>query len=113
MAQVYRDPGFSGKDLNRPGIQSLVENVRQGKLDLVIAYKIDRITHSLKDFYDLWDILQEHDVAFVTASEQFDTSTPTGKLMLNKLLSFAQFEREPTRERTMSKMADRPKDIEE
>ncbi len=107
VAQVYGDPGFSGKDLNRPGIHSLLEDVRQGKLDLVIAYKIDRITRSLKDFYDLWDILQEHDVAFVTASEQFDTSTPTGKLMLNMLLSFAQFERELTRERTMSKMAGR------
>ena len=107
MSQVYEDPGFSGKDLNRPGIQSLVEDVRQGKLDLVIAYKIDRITRSLKDFYDLWEILQEHDVAFVTASERFDTSTPTGKLLLNMLLSFAQFELELTRERTKSKMAGR------
>ncbi len=104
---VYEDPGYSGKDLNRPGIQELLEDVRQGKLDIVVAYKLDRVTRSLKDFYQLWEVFESHRVSFATASEQFDTSTSTGKLMLNMLLSFAQFERELTRERTMSKMAGR------
>ena len=107
VAGVYNDPGYSGKDLNRPGISELLEDIRQGKLDIIISYKLDRITRSLKDFYDLWGVLEVHKVGFATASEQFDTSTPSGKLNLNMLLSFAQFEREQTRERTMSKMVGR------
>jgi DNA invertase Pin-like site-specific DNA recombinase len=85
----------------------MVRDVRAGKLDAVVTYKIDRVSRTLKDFYKFWEILKAHDVTFVSATQHFDTSDSTGMLMLNILLSFAQFERELTRERTMSKMAGR------
>ncbi len=107
VADVYEDPGYSGKDFQRPGIQELLEDVRAGKLDAVVTYKIDRVSRSLKDFYEFWETLKTHGVTFVSATQHFDTSDSTGMLMLNILLSFAQFERELTRERTMSKMAGR------
>ena len=104
---VYEDPGYSGKDFGRPGIQEILEDVRAGRLDVIVTYKIDRVSRSLKDFYDLWEILKAHNVTFVSATQHFDTSDSMGMLILNILLSFAQFERELTRERTMSKMAGR------
>ncbi len=107
VAGVYDDPGYSGKDFNRPGIRELLEDVRAGRVNVVVTYKIDRISRSLKDFYDFWEVLQAHNATFVSATQQFDTSNPTGMLMLNILLSFAQFERELTRERTISKMLGR------
>lgn len=79
VAGVYTDPGYSGKDLSRPGIQELLEDARLGRLDIIVAYKLDRVTRSLKDFYQLWDVLETHSVGFATASEQFDTSTSTGE----------------------------------
>jgi site-specific DNA recombinase len=106
-AAVYEDAGYSGKDFQRPGIQELMEDVRAGKLDVIVTYKIDRISRSLKDFYELWEVLKAHNVTFVSATQHFDTSDSMGMLILNILLSFAQFERELTRERTMSKMAGR------
>ncbi|MGE3601582.1 MAG: recombinase family protein, partial [Dehalococcoidia bacterium] len=106
-AGVFEDPGYSGKNFQRPGIQELLEDVRAGRIDVVVTYKIDRISRSLKDFYELWEILQAHNVTFVSATQHFDTSDSMGMLILNILLSFAQFERELTRERTMSKMAGR------
>jgi DNA invertase Pin-like site-specific DNA recombinase len=81
--------------------------VRAGKVDAIVTYKIDRISRSPKDFYDLREILKAHNVTFVSATQHFDTSDPMGMLILNILLSFAQFERELARERTMSKMAGR------
>nr|MDA8218849.1 recombinase family protein [Dehalococcoidales bacterium] len=107
VAAVYEDAGYSGKDFQRPGIQELMEDVRAGKVDAIVTYKIDRISRSLKDFYDLWEVLKAHNVTFVSATQHFDTSDSMGMLILNILLSFAQFERELTRERTMSKMAGR------
>lgn len=106
-ADIYEDAGYSGKDFQRPGIQDLMEDVRSGKLDVIVTYKIDRISRSLKDFYELWEVLKSHNVTFVSATQHFDTSDSMGLLILNILLSFAQFERELTRERTMSKMAGR------
>jgi len=103
----YTDPGFSGKDLERPGIQNLIEDIKLGKVDVVIVYKIERLVRSIKDFYKLWDIFKAHNVAFVSATQQFDTSTAIGNLMLNILLSFAQFERENTSEKTRDKMKQR------
>jgi site-specific DNA recombinase len=107
VAGLYEDAGYSGKDFGRPGIQELLEDVRAGKLDVIVTYKIDRISRSLKDFYDLWETLKAYNVTFVSATQHFDTSDSMGMLILNILLSFAQFERELTRERTMSKMAGR------
>ncbi len=106
-AGLYEDGGYSGKDFHRPAIRELLEDVRNRKVDVIVTYKIDRISRSLKDFYEFWETLKEHGVTFVSATQHFDTSDSTGMLMLNILLSFAQFERELTRERTMSKMAGR------
>ncbi len=107
VAGVYEDPGYSGKDFQRPGIQELLEDVRAGKLDAVVTYKIDRVSRSLNDFYEFWETLKAHGVTLVSATQHFDTSDSSGMLMLNILLRFAQFERELTRERTMSKMTGR------
>ena len=107
VVAIHEDPGYSGKDIGRPGIQEMLEDVRAGKLDVIVTYKIDRISRSLKDFYELWEVLKSHNVTFVSATQHFDTSDSMGMLILNILLSFAQFERELTRERTMSKMAGR------
>jgi len=106
-AGSYKDPGFSGKDLDRPGIQELLADIKAGRIDIVIVYKIERLVRSIKDFYKLWDIFQEYKVDFVSATQQFDTSNATGKLMLNILLSFAQYERENTAEKTRDKMRQR------
>ena len=104
LAQVYEDGGYSGKDLDRPAMQQLLYDVGQGNIEVVIAYKLDRISRSLKDFYDFWQVLKDHSVTFVSATQNFDTSDSAGNLMLNILLSFAQYERELTMERTATKM---------
>ena len=103
------DPGFSGKNLERPGMQSLLREVRSGNVDVVVAYKLDRITRYLPDFYEFWKVLEQHKVNFVSATQSFDTSTPMGMLMLNMLLSFGQFERETIAERISHKIAERAK----
>ncbi len=103
----YTDPGFSGKDLDRPGIQRLICDIKSGKIDVIIVYKIERLVRSIKDFYQLWDLFEAHNVTFVSATQQFDSSNAMGKLMLNVLLSFAQFERENTAEKTRDKMKQR------
>lgn len=107
FVSAYIDPGFSGKDLERPGIQSLIEDIKAGKIDVVIVYKIERLVRSIKDFYSLWDLFEAHNITFVSARQQFDTSNAMGTLMLNILLSFAQFERENTSEKTRDKMKQR------
>ncbi len=105
--RAYTDPSFSGKDLERPGIQNLISDIKSGKIDVVIVYKIERLVRSIKDFYSLWDLFEAYNVTFVSATQQFDTSNAMGKLMLNILLSFAQFERENTSEKTRDKMKQR------
>jgi len=107
FTHAYTDPGFSGKDIERPGIQSLINDIKTNKFDVVIVYKIERLVRSIKDFYTLWDLFEAHKVTFVSATQQFDTSNAMGKLMLNVLLSFAQFERENTSEKTKDKMKQR------
>ena len=105
FANTYEDPGYSGSNLERPGVQELLEDIKSNKIDVVITYKIDRISRSLKDFYQFWGILKDYNIIFVSATQSFDTSSSTGMLMLNVLMSFAQFERELTMERTMAKLA--------
>jgi DNA invertase Pin-like site-specific DNA recombinase len=104
VAGVYEDSGFSGKDLKRPALQRLLRDVHRGEIQVVVAYKLDRISRSLRDFYEFWGVLQAVGAIFVSATQSFDTSAPAGNLMLNVLLSFAQFERETTAERTATKM---------
>ena len=99
----YREEGRSGKDTDRPELQRLLADVRAGKLDLVCVTKLDRITRSLVDFYDLWAAFQEHGVEFMALDDRFETGSATGRAMLKIMLVFAELERERTSERTREK----------
>jgi DNA invertase Pin-like site-specific DNA recombinase len=101
----YEDGGYSGGTLERPALQRLLDDVRQRRLDVIVLYKIDRLTRSLTDFARLAELLDAHGVSFVSVTQQFNTTTSMGRLMLNVLLSFAQFEREITGERIRDKIA--------
>ena len=101
----YDDGGFSGGDTDRPALQRLLEDVRSGKIDVIVVYKVDRLTRSLADFAKLVELFDEHGVSFVSVTQQFNTTTSMGRLTLNVLLSFAQFEREVTSERIRDKIA--------
>tara|TARA_R100000027_G_scaffold9275_4_gene6697 strand:- start:31966 stop:33822 length:1857 start_codon:yes stop_codon:yes gene_type:complete len=105
----FEDPGFSGKNLERPGIQALIEAIKRREIDVVITYKIDRVARSVRDFFDFWQLLEDHEANFVSATESFDTGTPAGRLMLNMLLGFGQYERELTAERITDKLIERAK----
>ena len=107
--KVYSDGGYSSANTNRPALQGLLSDIRQKKIDVILAYKIDRLTRSPKDFYQLIEIFDKYGVSFISITERFDTSTPSGRLLRNIMLTFAQFERELTSERTRDKMAERAK----
>ena len=100
----YDDPGYSAATLNRPALQRLLEDVRAGRIDIIVTYKIDRLSRSLRDFHALWDILAAHSVEFVSVTQQFNTTDSMGRLMLNILLSFAEFDRELDADRARDKM---------
>ena len=101
----YDDGGFSGGNTDRPALQRLLEDVRAGKIDVIVVYKVDRLTRSLADFAKLVELFDKHNVSFVSVTQQFNTTTSMGRLTLNVLLSFAQFEREVTSERIRDKIA--------
>src|SRR3954451_10242635 len=101
----YDDGGFSGGNTDRPALQRLLEDVRAGKVDIIVVYKVDRLTRSLADFAKLVELFDQHGVSFVSVTQQFNTTTSMGRLTLNVLLSFAQFEREVTSERIRDKIA--------
>ncbi len=101
----YDDGGFSGGNTDRPALQQLLENVRARKIDVIVVYKVDRLTRSLADFAKLVELFDQHGVSFVSVTQQFNTTTSMGRLTLNVLLSFAQFEREVTSERIRDKIA--------
>jgi site-specific DNA recombinase len=101
----YDDGGLSGASLERPALQMLLEQVRAKKLDIIVVYKVDRLTRSLADFAKLVEIFDEHDVSFVSVTQSFNTTSSMGRLTLNVLLSFAQFEREVIGERVRDKIA--------
>src|SRR6516164_10656015 len=105
--EFYVDAGKSAKDQNRPQLRRLKRDIAAGKIDLVICFKLDRITRSLKDFVDLWALFAEHDVDVISLREKFDTSMPTGEAMVQLIMVFAQLERKMTAERTFSIMRDR------
>ncbi len=102
--KVYSDLGFTGANLNRPALNEMLADIKQNKINLVISYKIDRFTRSPKDFYQLIEIFDKYGVDFISVTERFDTSTPSGRLLRNIMLTFAQFERELASERTKDKM---------
>lgn len=101
----YDDGGHSGGTLERPAMQRLLGDVRARRVDVIVVYKIDRLTRSLADFARLAELFEAHEVSFVSVTQQFNTTTSMGRLTLNVLLSFAQFERELTGERIRDKMA--------
>ena len=90
----YDDGGYTGGNMDRPALQRLMADIEAGKVDSIVVYKVDRLSRSLIDFSKIMDVLERHKVAFVSVTQQFNTSTSMGRLMLNVLLSFAQFERE-------------------
>ncbi|MHA6732034.1 recombinase family protein [Devosia sp. A369] len=101
----FDDGGFSGGNMERPALARLMDQLRDGKIDIIVIYKIDRLTRSLTDFARLAETFDKHNVSFVSVTQQFNTTTSMGRLMLNVLLSFAQFEREITGERIRDKIA--------
>src|SRR5437868_2278516 len=105
VAKPYDDGGLSGGTMDRPALQDLLEDIEAGRVDVVIVYKIDRLTRSLMDFSRIVEVFDRHEVSFVSVTQQFNTTTSMGRLTLNVLLSFAQFEREVTSERIRDKIA--------
>jgi site-specific DNA recombinase len=101
----YDDGGFSGGSMDRPALAKLLDDVRARRVDVIIVYKVDRLTRSLADFAKLVELFDEHDVSFISVTQAFNTTTSMGRLTLNMLLSFAQFEREITGERIRDKVA--------
>ncbi len=106
---VYSDVGYSGATMNRPALTQLLHDLQGGQMNFVIVYKIDRLTRSPRDFYQLIETFERYGVSFISVTERFDTSTPAGRLLRNIMLTFAQFERELTSERTKDKMLERAK----
>jgi len=101
----YDDGGFSGGTMERPALKQLLSDIQADKVDTVVVYKVDRLTRSLADFAKMIEIFDSHTVSFVSVTQQFNTTTSMGRLTLNVLLSFAQFEREITGERIRDKVA--------
>jgi site-specific DNA recombinase len=101
----YDDGGFSGGSMDRPGLRRLLADVEAGKVDTIIVYKVDRLTRSLADFAKIVEVLDARSASFVSITQSFNTTTSMGRLTLNVLLSFAQFEREVTGERIRDKIA--------
>ena len=105
LRQTYDDGGYSGGSMARPALQRLLEDVKTRKLDVIVVYKVDRLTRSLADFAKLVELFDAHEVSFVSVTQSFNTTSSMGRLTLNVLLSFAQFEREVTGERIRDKFA--------
>jgi DNA invertase Pin-like site-specific DNA recombinase len=102
---AYDDGGFSGATMERPALQQLLADVKAGRVDTIVVYKIDRLTRSLAGFAKIVEILDTKDASFVSVTQQFNTTTSMGRLTLNVLMSFAQFEREVIGERIRDKIA--------
>src|ERR1051326_7288677 len=105
LPALYDDGGFSGATLERPAVQRLLADIDQGRVDVVVVYKIDRLTRSLADFAKIIERFDKRDTSFVSVTQAFNTTSSMGRLTLNILLSFAQFEREVTAERIRDKIA--------
>ena len=105
LPNQYDDGGISGGTMERPGLQKLLSDVQLNKIDVVVVYKVDRLSRSLGDFAQVIDLFDKHNVSFVSVTQQFNTTSSMGRLTLNILLSFAQFEREVTGERIRDKIA--------
>src|SRR5258707_2551501 len=102
---AYDDGGFSGATMDRPALKALLDHVKEKRIDVIVVYKVDRLTRSLADFAKIVEIFDAEGVSFVAVTQQFNTTTSMGRLTLNVLLSFAQFEREVASERIRDKIA--------
>lgn len=105
LDKQYNDGGYSGGTMERPAFKELLQHIKEDKIDIVVVYKVDRLTRSLMDFSKIIDIFDQHQASFVSITQHFNTTTSMGRLTLNILLSFAQFEREVTGERIRDKFA--------
>src|ERR1700719_1939858 len=105
LPQEYDDPAYSGGNLERPALKRLLRDIEAGRIDVIVVYKIDRLTRSLADFAKLVEAFDAKSISFVAVTQQFNTTTSMGRLTLNVLLSFAQFERELSSERVRDKIA--------
>jgi site-specific DNA recombinase len=105
LTDRYDDGGFSGGSMERPGLKALLDDVRDGRVDVIVVYKVDRLTRSLTDFAKMVDVFDVAEVSFVSVTQAFNTTSSMGRLTLNVLLSFAQFDREVTAERIRDKVA--------
>ena len=105
--RVYEDGGYSADSLDRPALKEMLRDVREGRLNCILSYKIDRLTRSVRDFHQLMDLFDRCNVKFVSVTQSLDTQNPMGRLLRNVLLDFAQFEREMTADRTRDKMFQR------
>jgi len=105
VPETYADGGFTGANMERPGLRKLMTAIEAGHIDCVVVYKVDRLSRSLLDFARLMGVFERHGVSFVSVTQQFNTSAPVGRLTLNILLSFAEFERDLISERTRDKKA--------
>src|SRR4029079_10144677 len=105
LPTAYDDGGYSGGTMNRPALQRLLSDIEAGRVDVIVVYKVDRLTRALSDFAKLVDVFDRRGVSFVSITQQFNTTSSMGRLTLNVLLSFAQFEREVIGERVRDKIA--------
>jgi site-specific DNA recombinase len=105
LPDQYDDGGFSGGNMERPALKRLMDGIEAGKVDCVVVYKVDRLSRSLYDFARIMEAFERNHVSFVSVTQPFNTTTPAGRLMMNTLLNFAQFEREMTAERTRDKVS--------
>jgi site-specific DNA recombinase len=105
LADMYDDGGLSGGTMERPALQRLLADIKAGTVQIIVVYKVDRLTRSLADFAKIVEVLDAHGASFVSVTQQFNTTTSMGRLTLNMLLSFAQFEREIAGERIRDKIA--------
>ena len=98
--RIYdKDEGFSGKNMNRPSFKDLMQDVKNNEIDVVMVYKLDRISRNVQEFSAMYEVFQQHNVSFVSVKESFDTTTPMGRTVMYILAAFAQLERENTSER--------------
>ena len=105
IEKQYNDGGYSGGNLQRPALQDLFNDIKNNKIDIIVVYKVDRLTRSLLDFAKIVELFDTQNSSFVSVTQNFNTTTSMGRLTLNILLSFAQFEREVTGERIRDKIA--------
>jgi len=105
LGEHYDDGGFTGGNMDRPALKRLLVDIAAGKIDCVVVYKVDRLSRSLLDFARMMEVFEQHGVSFVSVTQQFNTASSMGRLVLNVLLSFAQFEREMISERVRDKIA--------